>query len=93
MDIRRDQAIMFAKRLFGHKYAVEMRLPKGPKIFSVGRSASYSGLRPERRSHSVDRKETCWSYHRKLLWFQACDFLPQTCRGEREKLPTLVYVR
>lgn len=30
-----------AERLFEHKYAVEMRLPKGPKIFSMGRSASW----------------------------------------------------
>ena len=63
MDIYRHQAIVerfnrtLAERLFGHQYAVEMRLPNGD--FRMGRSASCCGLRSERRSHSLDWQEAC----------------------------------
>lgn len=48
---------------------------QGPKNLLNGSFGFLMWLCPERRSHSVDQKETCWSYHRKLRL--------QTCRGGR----------
>ena len=99
-EIHRDQAIVerfnrtLAERLFGHQYAVEMRLPEGQRSTGVGKKAFCSCFCSEQPSHSADWYETCCRNQRKGCGISqpSTKYLRPVGLNEK-KLPSIVNVR
>ena len=90
-EIHRDQAIVerfnrtLAGRLFGHQYAVEMRLPRGPAVYSMGEKATRSCFGFEQRGDKPCRQETRSCHQRKSCCFEAFEPLFPARRKKRKK--------
>ena len=93
VDINRDQAIVerlnrtLAERLFGHQYAVEIRLIEGQRSskWVVWLPSVVSALNGE--VTRLTGKKPAEATREKAVYSKTCDFLPQTCRGERNTAP------
>ena len=86
VDIHRDQAIVerfnrtLAERVFGHQYAVEMRLPEGQ------RSTAWVKRLPEVVAKPY-RPETRRCHQRKKCFCKAIDTLFEACWAKGKKAP------
>jgi len=93
VDINRDQAIVerfnrtLAERLFGHQYAVEIRLLEGQRSskWVVWFPSVVSALNGE--VTRLTGKKPADATKEKAVYSKTCDFLPQTCWGERITAP------